>query len=990
MIGTIQNKLSKRLALALSAAMLLVLFSSTQVMAANITQSTGDAATNATTNLSAAAVVSGVDWVTMSSNHTLTIATTPFVIYSADGTSAGLSIASASTSSFIAADGKELTVTGTGTAAGGAFIFNLGSGTAGTTTLNLNGDTYASQHAIEVLNPTDATRIVNVNIGDGTGTTTFAGVIDLGNAAGGNTVLTLNGAIISGAITDNAANDTTVINVTGDSTLSAANDLASTNAGNTVTITDGVTLTLGDSLTLGVAGKFVLGTSTAGGTLTLAGIDTYLGLIDGPSAGVGTLDINAASTVTSIVGGTNALALIDIGAATTFSAAVSATTMNISGDFAVTATGTFTGNTTVTTTNQGTIVTVGAISLTGSIGASDKLLKLLDVNHTLTTGSTVHATGIDTAAVTHTASGDLTAAYNFSADGTLALADGSDVTGAITAGTSDQGNITVAGVSVITGEVGSTTGPKLLNAITVGDGSGTDSLTVNGNLHATDTAVAAGATLAFSHATAAAMAGTLTTAGTTGKVDVGTATVTVTGAVNIVATSTLKVTIGDTNGKLVATAANLTMNAASLIEPVIAGRITSGTAITIAQSGAAITASTAAVVESYSRYTFAVAQCNTNDLCLTPTAVTPTGLSGAGGAVNAVADVAFASDSTMNDAINSLSGESLNKALKTLAPAVDGGAIVGAVSAGAASSATISTQMASLRSGVAAGQGLNAGDGTGKGQRAWAQGFGTYAEQKIREEIAGFTSTTGGMAFGVDKRFRDDLVLGVAYSFSHTKVDSSESKTNTKVQSHQATLYGSHDFADLFVDGQLSYAYNDYDGERYIEVGAVSRRADGDFDGLQVSSQFNLGTTINEGAFRFTPTVGVSYAHVSIDSYNETQAGASNLRLLDQDYDMLSLNVKGKVAHTLQVDGVDVTPEVHLGYSHEVIHDKISTLSSFQGGGDHFTSTGFKPANNTYLGGVGVTWGGDSLPVDLTLTYDATVKDHFIAHSGLFKGVWRF
>jgi hypothetical protein len=72
------------------------------------------------------------------------------------------------------------------------------------------------------------------------------------------------------------------------------------------------------------------------------------------------------------------------------------------------------------------------------------------------------------------------------------------------------------------------------------------------------------------------------------------------------------------------------------------------------------------------------------------------------------------------------------------------------------------------------------------------------------------------------------------------------------------------------------------------------------------------------------------------------------------------------------------------------MHDKIQTVSSFEGGGDTFTSTGFSPANSTYLGGIGASWGGDSMPVDMTVTYDISIKDDFMSHSGLVKGVWRF
>jgi opacity protein-like surface antigen len=91
------------------------------------------------------------------------------------------------------------------------------------------------------------------------------------------------------------------------------------------------------------------------------------------------------------------------------------------------------------------------------------------------------------------------------------------------------------------------------------------------------------------------------------------------------------------------------------------------------------------------------------------------------------------------------------------------------------------------------------------------------------------------------------------------------------------------------------------------------------------------------------------------------------------------------------VNGADVTPEMHVGYSYEAIHDKIQTTSSFTGGGASFISTGFKPANHTYSGGMGLTFGAsDKMPVDITFTYDFSGKDDFESHSGLVKGAWRF
>ncbi|MCL0039717.1 hypothetical protein M1M85_02075, partial [Nitrospinaceae bacterium] len=449
-----------------------------------------------------------------------------------------------------------------------------------------------------------------------------------------------------------------------------------------------------------------------------------------------------------------------------------------------------TGDITTETDNTGTITTEEDATITGSIGAPSLDIKLLDVDDDLGVTGTIYSNSVDIAAsktLTMSANADILAPITFSGDGTLVLATGSDITGAIAGGGNDSGTITVAGVSTITGQIGPAGCATDIKAINLSTSS--SKLTLVGGMEVATTTLADGSELIFAEAdNTTAVSGIITTNGDTGSVNIGTVSVTVDATPVISATGTLAVTIGTTNGQLIYSG-GATFATGTILKPTIAGRITSGTEIKVYDGGSGTPNIPGTIQESYDRYTFTLAVCSTNDLCLTPTLVTPSGVSGAGAAVNAVADVAFAADTTMNDALQGLSGAVLQKALVSLAPSVDGGAVVGAVSAGAASGATVSTQMASLRSGIAAGQGLNAGDGTGGEERFWTQGFGAYGDQDIREKIAGFTSTTGGVAFGVDDRYSDDLILGLAYSYSLTNVDSSESQNETQVQSHQATFY---------------------------------------------------------------------------------------------------------------------------------------------------------------------------------------------------------
>jgi len=915
---------------------------------------------------------------------------------------------------------KTITVDTIAIAAGATAIFN-GLVTGATTITSANTTTYNAGHTgnIAFASGADGTisvaadKIITGNVtngADGQGTLTLAAptadrtLVTGTTGSGSDALKVLNVAVLS--------HDTTFGNIVLADTI---NITQASGTDGTVVFSGDVVAATGMVLTgADVIAQFASGGSYSigSGAITTATTDTgelhFLGSIQAVDGAVG-----ASSKLLKLI-------QVSGNGDTTFSGPVYATTTTIDGTSTVAMaasqlltsnvnftgatggtlrinTGNFTGNVTTANTGRGTVSTAGAATFTGTMGASGAIIAMVDINHTAGITGSVYATevDIDVATLSMSAGADITGNVDFSQDGVLALASGADVTGTILpSGGDGMGTVNVAGTSTITGQIGNAGGDDLgLLALTTSGAV----LSVGSGIEATAVTLAAGTELKYIEAdNVTAHTGNLVVTGT-GKVNVGTATVTVSGTLTMPATSTFMVTIGDTNGKLVhSTAASAFIATTGLLEPVIAGRIISGTGITVFAGAAA--PNLPSVTDNYDRYSFALAVCNTNDLCLTPTLVTPAGVSAAGAAVNKVADVAFAADTAMSGALNLLSGAALDKALVSLAPAVDGGAIVGSISAGSASGATISTQIASLRSGIAAGSGLNAGDGTND-KRFWTQGFGTTADQDVREKINGFKSTTGGVAFGVDKRVRPDTLVGVAYSFSHTDVDTKESKNGTKVKGHQATFYGTHGFDrgifgtdGVFVDGQLSYAYNDYSGTRYIEVGAVTRKADSEFDGSQISTKFDLGKTVNfTDKLRFTPTAGVSYTHVAVDKFTETGAGDSSLSLKKQDYDILNLNVRAKLARTWEVNGADVTPEMHVGYSYEAIHDKIQTTSNFTGGGASFISTGFKPANHTYSGGMGLTFGAsDKMPVDVTFTYDFSGKDDFESHSGLVKGAWKF
>jgi uncharacterized protein with beta-barrel porin domain len=866
--------------------------------------------------------------------------------------------------------GGGITITGGGASSTLSLTFD----TKNSENLNINSTvTAASGGDTITLNVNNSPGGSNtINFAKAIGGTAAIDIMNIGSS----TTATFSSTVVADAINISSTNTTTF-----NGTVTGNIDFAA----------DG-TISVADSA--GITGA-ITNTTTNEGTLTLSGTTTVSGAVG--STGVGLKAINAGAT----------------GKTATFSSAVKTALLTTTGTGNIALNNTFTGNlnfangagSTVTvadgfdftgaitnaTTNEGTLTLSGTTTVSGAVGSTGAGLQVINAGATGKTAT--FSSDVTTTLMSTNGSGNIILNGNFTGvlditsanAATITLADGKNFTGTITNAASDQGTLNVAGTSTFSGDIGSTTAG--LNAVNI---QGSDkTATFAGDLKATTTTISNLATLKFTKA-ATTVTGSLTTSGTTGIIDVGTTTVTASGTITFGSNATFNVTIGDSNGQIDATTAGATLAAGTTVVPTIDGNLTSGAAIIILKDDdGVIGAIPTNITDNNSRFDFSLAL-NGKNLELTATSVS-TGLSAMASAVNDVIDDALSGDALLTELNGLSSTSSLNAALETLVPIVSGGAIIGAVSAGGAALSTVSSRIASLRTGISAGQGLSSGDEIKGDKNFWLQGFGTYVDQNKREEIEGFISTTGGAAYGADKQISNNLLLGLAGSYAHTNVNTRLSKNSTMVNSYQGMVYGSYEFGNnYFMDAQVGFAYNDYDSKRFITVGSVERTASADYEGYQILNKIELGRDTNFGSnFEFTPSLELTWTHIEINNYTETGAGTSNLAVNDQDYDILNLTLRGELRRTWELSNGSLTPEIHLGYNYEVIDDKIQTVSSFTGGGNTFTTTGFDPANNSLLGGLGISFISAN-DFELKATYDMEVKEDFLSHSALLKGRWSF
>ncbi|MFA6142998.1 MAG: autotransporter domain-containing protein [Candidatus Omnitrophota bacterium] len=279
----------------------------------------------------------------------------------------------------------------------------------------------------------------------------------------------------------------------------------------------------------GKGNVLIVGTSTINGTVgasgkamdTISGGDasdtvTFAGAVVANAlnvTGTGTIMLDASSTIaTTTISSTGTLSMA---ADADLTGAVAFTD---DGTIALAAGSDLTGNVTTGTGGNGNITTAGNSIITGTVGTSAK--RTGSITASGASGTTAEITGavyatdatvgagtlkldaasdITTTTVgagtlnLSTAAADLTGTtLTFTGDGLVTLADGSDITAAITntSTTANKGNVTTAGDSKITGAVG-LTGVGRLGSITVSGGA-TSTAEITGAVYATDATIGAG------------------------------------------------------------------------------------------------------------------------------------------------------------------------------------------------------------------------------------------------------------------------------------------------------------------------------------------------------------------------------------------------------------------------------------------------------------------------------------------------------------------
>lgn len=913
-------------------------------------------------------------------------------------------------------------------ASGAALLaLNLDSGTTAGTTISLGGDIFARTVTIANTQTTafggDITAATKVNItGDGTvniaANKKIVGALDADGNKG--TVqfaaTTTDTVLVSG--TTGASNAIKVINVspaTGvTATFTGAVVATNLNTGGVGTVA--LTSTMGGNLNFGADGTITAGGAVTGNVDNTSGADNIGEIQTASGVGVsGTIGATNSIRKLKIAGGTSAfggaiktgfrVALTGTGGNATFADDVTTPDFNFRGATTATvaASKKIVGAVTTTTDGQGTLVfsttAANTTLVSGNVGVAGTgaLLAVTAGAATGITGTFAGAVNADTFNISNTAAdgtiavgGDITATTGtiLTADGVLLLNGAGDqtITGSITqsTGADDAGDISV------TNTAGTVTFANAVGATAANGGLG--------NL-----TTAASTTTVFSSTVDAengSLSGTSTFKGA----------VTLDGTVALGNGSKIILDTGVVQGTTVITAAgNMTDGAAIAIELADNRILADGQSVTVVDAGGGTTDGTYTVLDT-ALFDYSVTVSDANDTVIVSAAKRNTAAIAASIGVSTEEAAALDSASTALASGDDVALSALNTALvaggatakaatQQIAVQTDtlGAGAAASAGTGAAASGTTATRLAMLRTGDQYANASNAmvsGFSTGDSSHAlsnsvWVKPFGSDGDQDDVGDIAGFETSTVGIAAGIDTEVSKGMRVGGAVSYAQTDVDGrGAGSSKLDVDSLQVTLYGGYTSNDFYIDGSLGYAENETDSTRGIRFGILDRTAKASYDSNQIMANLGVGMPINLGGAYLTPNAGFNYTIVSTDTYTETGAGNLNLTVAPDDAEMMIGSIGAKLHSKIEHTSYTIIPEVHANARYDFEGDKAKATASFTGGGASFVAEGAEFEQFGYNIGAGLSVTQEQLT--LGVSYDLEKKDDFVGHSATVQGRVKF
>ena len=250
----------------------------------------------------------------------------------------------------------------------------------------------------------------------------------------------------------------------------------------------------------------------------------------------------------------------------------------------------------------------------------------------------------------------------------------------------------------------------------------------------------------------------------------------------------------------------------------------------------------------------------------------------------------------------------------------------------------------------------------------WLAGVANFGTRNATGSRSGFDFTTKGISLGVDRRFGDEWVAGIAAGFARDRSEIGGNGSNNRTQGYSAMLYASYQpSANTFVDGLIGAGSLDFKTKRY--VAPINEFARGDRSGMQLFASLATGYEYRDNGVLISPYARIDYSADRLNQSTETGAGSYALTYFQQTTPSLQ-GALGLRAETLNRTSFGwASPRVRAEYRRDFQGEREASLAYADLGASaqRYTVTTAPVARNSLVLGIGSDFmrsGGLTIGID--------------------------
>ncbi|MGO8916148.1 MAG: autotransporter domain-containing protein [Stellaceae bacterium] len=263
---------------------------------------------------------------------------------------------------------------------------------------------------------------------------------------------------------------------------------------------------------------------------------------------------------------------------------------------------------------------------------------------------------------------------------------------------------------------------------------------------------------------------------------------------------------------------------------------------------------------------------------------------------------------------------------------------------------------------------------------SWGTAYGHVSSLGGDGNAHGYSGSSGGGTAGLEHAFPDAVTAGLALGYGHSDFSLTGLGQSGGLDQTALGAYGEKRWGMWFLDGAAALAYDHGDATRQIAF--LGRAAGGGFDGFAGGVAAKAGARVAlTPLVALEPSAALVWSHVAHSGFSESGANAADLAVSATSEDKGQAILAARlVQHAAAGSGV-VTPELSLGWAHELNDPRTTIDESFAAiPGSGFSLTGAGTGRDLALVGFGISY-ATTQRLALYARYDGALGQHVADHA---------